>query len=138
MAKDLTNTYKIDEAKGLVKYTIKAHGVYYTGKSKVNVEAGDVFDLEKGKRIAKLRAVLKMKRGLIAETEDMQNKVNDFIAFAPMLEEKLNVLRRSQGQVEAKLQEVLDSVAASAPAGIAENVPTGKVKKTRAPRTKKA
>jgi hypothetical protein len=134
MAKDLTNTYKIDEAKGLVKYTIKAHGVYYTGKSKVNVEAGDVFDLEKGKRIAKLRAVLKMKRGLIAETEDMQNKVNDFIAFAPMLEEKLNVLRKSQSQVEAKLQEVLDSIAASAPAPEATK-PVGKVKKSR---TKKA
>ena len=138
MAKDLTNTYKIDEAKGLVKYTIKAHGVYYTGKSKVNVEAGDVFDLEKGKRIAKLRAVLKMKRGLINESIDMQNKINDFIAFAPVLEEKIKVLQRSQGQVEAKLQEVLDSVAASSTGTITDNVHTDKVKKTRATRTKKA
>ena len=52
MAKDLTNIYKIDEAKGLVKYTVKCHGRYFTGKSKVNVDEGDVFDLEKGKRIA--------------------------------------------------------------------------------------
>ena len=64
MVVDLTNRYKVNEEKGIVKYTVKAHGEYYTGVAKeTNFEEGDVFDLEKGKRIAKLRAILKMKRG---------------------------------------------------------------------------
>ena len=103
MAKDLTNIYKIDEAKGLVKYTIKAHGVYYTGKSKVNVEAGDVFDLEKGKRIAKLRAILKMKRGLLSELLELQEVVRAIASSEESLQEEIAVLTDSATQVQEKL-----------------------------------
>lgn len=103
MAKDLTNIYKIDEAKGLVKYTIKAHGVYYTGKSKVNVEAGDVFDLEKGKRIAKLRAVLKMKRGLLSELLELQTLVRVIASSEESLQEEIAVLTDSATRVQEKL-----------------------------------
>ena len=103
MAKDLTNIYKIDEAKGLVKYTIKAHGVYYTGKSKVNVEAGDVFDLEKGKRIAKLRAVLKMKRGLLSELLELQEVVRAIASTEESLQEEIAVLTDSATRVQEKL-----------------------------------
>lgn len=103
MAKDLTNIYKIDEAKGLVKYTIKAHGVYYTGKSKVNVEAGDVFDLEKGKRIAKLRAILKMKRGLLSELLELQEVVRTIASSEESLQEEIAVLTDSATRVQEKL-----------------------------------
>ena len=103
MAKDLTNIYKIDEAKGLVKYTIKAHGVYYTGKSKVNVEAGDVFDLEKGKRIAKLRAVLKMKKGLLSELLELQEVVRTIASSEESLQEEIAVLTDSTTRVQEKL-----------------------------------
>ena len=103
MAKDLTNIYKIDEAKGLVKYTIKAHGVYYTGKSKVNVEAGDVFDLEKGKRIAKLRAVLKMKRGLLSELLELQEIVRVIASSEESLQGEIAVLTDSATRVQEKL-----------------------------------
>lgn len=103
MAKDLTNIYKIDEAKGLVKYTIKAHGVYYTGKSKVNVEAGDVFDLEKGKRIAKLRAILKMKRGLLSELLELQTLVRVIASSEESLQEEIAVLTDSATRVQEKL-----------------------------------
>ena len=103
MAKDLTNIYKIDEAKGLVKYTIKAHGVYYTGKSKVNVEAGDVFDLEKGKRIAKLRAVLKMKKGLLSELLELQEVVRTIASSEESLQGEIAVLTDSATRVQEKL-----------------------------------
>lgn len=103
MAKDLTNIYKIDDAKGLVKYTIKAHGVYYTGKSKVNVEAGDVFDLEKGKRIAKLRAVLKMKRGLLSELLELQEIVRVIASSEESLQEEIAILTDSATRVQEKL-----------------------------------
>ena len=36
MVVDLTNRYKINEEKGIVKYTVKAHGEYYTGVAKTN------------------------------------------------------------------------------------------------------
>ena len=107
MAKDLTNIYKIDEAKGLVKYTIKARGVYYTGKSKVNVEAGDVFDLEKGKRIAKLRAVLKMKRGLLSELLELQTLVRVIASSEESLQEEIAVLTDSTTRVQEKLNSEL-------------------------------
>ena len=38
MVVDLTNRYKVNEEKGIVKYTVKAHGEYYTGVAKTNFE----------------------------------------------------------------------------------------------------
>ena len=49
MVVDLTNRYKINEEKGIVKYTVKAHGEYYTGVAKTNFEEGDVLVLNNTK-----------------------------------------------------------------------------------------
>jgi len=107
MAKDLTNIYKIDEAKGLVKYTVKAYGVYYTGKSKVNVEAGDVFDLEKGKRLAKLRAILKMKRGLLKELLNFQSEVQFYADMLDDIQEQIQVLTQSATRLQERINNEL-------------------------------
>lgn len=105
--KDLTNVYKIDEANGLVKYTVKAHGMYFTGKSKANVDEGDVFDLEKGKRIAKLRALLKMKRHFLNEALDIQEYVRAMASMEDEITEQVAVLTRSLCHIEDQLNEAL-------------------------------
>lgn len=107
MAQDLTNVYKIDEAKGLVKYTVKCHGRYFTGKSKVNVEDGDVFDLEKGKRIAKLRAVLKMKRAQLTELIEVRDWIREIASCEENLTEQIQVFTNSTVHLQDKLNEVL-------------------------------
>lgn len=104
---DLSNVYKVDEAKGTVKYTVKCHGQYFTGKSKVNRESGDEFDLEKGKRIAKLRAILKMKRAQLTEAIETQSQIREIIAAEPKLNEFIGVLTNSVCQVETKLNAAL-------------------------------
>ena len=103
MAKDLTNIYKIDEAKGLVKYTVKCHGRYFTGKSKVNTEDGDVFDLEKGKRIAKLRAIMKMKLAQLAELVEIQAWVRELASHQDELAEQIQVYKNSTQHLQEKL-----------------------------------
>lgn len=107
MAQDLTNVYKIDEAKGLVKYTVKCHGRYFTGKSKVNVADGDVFDLEKGKRIAKLRAVLKMKRAQLTELIEFRDWVREVASTEEKLTEQIQVFTNSTIHLQDKLSEAL-------------------------------
>lgn len=107
MVVDLTNRYKINEEKGIVKYTVKAHGEYYTGVAKTNFEEGDVFDLEKGKRIAKLRAVLKMKQGLMREALHAQEKIRDIISYQEDLQEYIQKLTQSTANVNEKLNTVL-------------------------------
>lgn len=107
MAKDLTNVYKIDEAKGLVKYTVKAHGVYFTGKSKVNVDAGDVFDLEKGKRIAKLRAILKMKQAMFRELNEFRAWVLEVASLESEVNDRIAATDTSIVNLQKKLTEVL-------------------------------
>lgn len=107
MAKDLTNIYKIDEAKGLVKYTVKCHGRYFTGKSKVNVDEGDVFDLEKGKRIAKLRAILKMKQAQLAEMIEVHAWIRELSAHEKELGEQIQVYTNSTLHLQEKLNEAL-------------------------------
>jgi hypothetical protein len=107
MAKDLTNIYKIDEAKGLVKYTVKAYGVYYTGKSKVNVEAGDVFDLEKGKRLAKLRAILKMKKGVLKNLLEFQEMVRYYASLEDEIQEQIQVLTQSATRLTERINNEL-------------------------------
>lgn len=107
MAKDLTNIYKIDEAKGLVKYTVKCHGRYFTGKSKVNVDEGDVFDLEKGKRIAKLRAILKMKEAQLDELTEFQAWVHELASHEKEISEQIQVYTESAKHLQIKLNEAL-------------------------------
>lgn len=107
MVVDLTNRYKINEEKGIVKYTVKAHGEYYTGVAKTNFEEGDVFDLEKGKRIAKLRAILKMKRALLKEALSIQEVMREIISQEEDLQNHIQALTQSASNVEEKLNEVL-------------------------------
>jgi hypothetical protein len=107
MVVDLTNRYKINEEKGIVKYTLKAHGFYYTGVAKTNFEEGDVFDLEKGKRIAKLRAILKMKRAFLKEALAIQEVMREIISQEEDLQNHIQALTQSAANVEEKLNEVL-------------------------------
>lgn len=103
MNKDLTNVYKVDETKGLVKYTVKANGNYYTGKAKCNFEDGDKFDLEKGKRIAKLRAVKKMKQAQLKEAMELQYHIRMLVAMQEDLENDVQKYTQSLVSIEDKL-----------------------------------
>ena len=106
-ATDLSNIYKIDEAKGLVKYTIKCHGHYFTGRAQVNREAGDVFDVEKGKRLAKLRALLKMKRAQLTELIEIQTLVRRIAEAEQKVTEEVAIFTDSIHRLEAKLNDEL-------------------------------
>ena len=108
MAEDLTNRYKINEEKGIVKYTVKAHGEYYTGVAKTNFEEGDVFDLEKGKRIAKLRALLKMKRAHLKESLAIQEIIREIISQEEDIQNRIQALTQSTAFIEEKLNDVLE------------------------------
>jgi DNA-binding XRE family transcriptional regulator len=99
----LTNPYKIDEVKGIVKYTVKCHGQYFTGRAQVNHEAGDVFDVEKGKRLAKLRALLKMKRAQLAELVEIQTQVRQIAESEQKVTETVAIFTDSVYRLEAKL-----------------------------------
>ena len=104
----LTHRYKVNEKTGVVKYTVKAHGVYYTGVAKTNFAEGDVFDLEKGKRIAKLRAILKMKRGLLKEALEIQEVLNELVSKQDDVQELIQKLTQSAANVQEKLNEILE------------------------------
>ena len=108
MIVDLTHRYKVNEKTGVVKYTVKAHGVYYTGVAKTNFAEGDVFDLEKGKRIAKLRAILKMKRGLLKEALEIQEVLNELVSKQDDVQELIQKLTQSAANVQEKLNEILE------------------------------
>ena len=107
MIVDLTHRYKVNEETGVVKYTVKAHGVYYTGVAKTNFAEGDVFNLEKGKRIAKLRAILKMKRGLLKEALEIQEFLNELVSKQEEVQELIQKLTQSASNVQEKLNKVL-------------------------------
>jgi hypothetical protein len=112
MAVDLTKIYQIDEEKGIVKHTVKAYGNYFTGTAKTNFEAGDTFDVEKGKRIAKLRAVQKMKKALlkdslkdlefIREVASLEEDVQDYIQ--KLTESILYIQNRLRVETEADVE----------------------------------
>ena len=103
MNKDLTNVYKVDETKGLVKYTVKANGNYYTGRAKCNFEDGDMFNLDKGKRIAKLRAVKKMKQAQLKEAMELQYHIRMLVAMQEDLENDIQKCTQSLVSIEDKL-----------------------------------
>lgn len=108
MVVDLTHRYKVNEKTGVVKYTVKAHGVYYTGVAKTNFAEGDVFDLEKGKRIAKLRAILKMKQGLLKEALEVQEFLCELVSKQDDVQELIQKLTQSAANVQEKLNEILE------------------------------
>ena len=116
-ATDLSNIYKIDETKGLVKYTVKCHGQYFTGRAQVNREAGDVFNIEKGKRLAKLRALLKMKRAQLAELIELQTLVRQIAETEPKVTEEVTVFTDSVHRLEAKLHAELGIATTAVPTG---------------------
>lgn len=107
MAKDLTNVYKIDEENGIVKYTVKCKGFYFTGKAKVNKEDGDEFDIEKGKRIAKLRAILKMKKAQLVDLVEIQQWLNELLSNKEAIEEQIEVYKNSAKHIQEKLDKEL-------------------------------
>lgn len=108
MAKDLTNQYKIDEEKGIVKYTVKCHGRYFTGKAKVNKEAGDVFNLDLGKRIAKLRALSKMKSAQLYEALEAQSFLRQLIEKEQIFSERIQKLTESSIRISDELERITE------------------------------
>lgn len=117
-ATDLSNTFKIDEIKGLVKYTVKCHGRYFTGRAQVNHDAGDVFDVEKGKRLAKLRALLKMKRAQLTELVEIQTLVRQIAESEQKVTEEVSVFTDSVCRLEAKLNAELGVAPTAATADV--------------------
>lgn len=105
MAVDLTKIYQIDEEKGIVKHTVKAYDEYYTGIAKVNTEAGDVFDVEKGKRIAKLRAVRKMKKALLKDALRDLEFVREIASCEENVQEYIQKLTESISYIDNRLLE---------------------------------
>ena len=105
MAVDLTKIYQIDEEKGIVKHTVKAYDEYYTGIAKVNTEAGDVFDVEKGKRIAKLRAVRKMKKALLKDALSDLEFVREIASCEENVQEYIQKLTESISYIDNRLLE---------------------------------
>lgn len=118
MAVDLTKIYQIDEEKGIVKHTVKAHGNYFTGTAKTNFADGDIFDVEKGKRIAKLRAVQKMKKALLKDAisdlefvREIASAEDDIIDYIQKMTESLSYIQNKLAievgaDVEVKEEEV--------------------------------
>lgn len=107
MNKDLTNVYKVDEQKGIVKYTVKANGRYFTGKSKCNFEDGDKFDLEQGKRIAKLRAIRKMKIAQLKAALHVQEQLQILLSAKNNIDERVQVYTQSICSLDEKLAKEL-------------------------------
>lgn len=118
MAIDLTKIYQIDEQKGIVKHTVKAYDMYFTGVAKTNFEDGDTFDVEKGKRIAKLRALSKMKKHLLKEAmtdleliRELASTEDELIDYIQKMTESLNYIQNKLAievgaDVEIKEEEV--------------------------------
>lgn len=107
MNKDLTNVYKVDEKNGIVKYTVKANGEFYTGRAKCNFDDGDKFDIEKGKRIAKLRAVKKMKSAQLKEALYVQGELRKLIEMQDDVDSKVQIYTQSLVSITEKLADVL-------------------------------
>lgn len=103
MAVDLTKIYQIDEEKGIVKHTVKAYGNYFTGTAKTNFEAGDVFNLETGKRIAKLRAVMKMKKHLLKDALNELEFIREIASLEEGVQDYIQKLTESITYVQNKL-----------------------------------
>lgn len=107
MNKDLTNVYKVNEQKGIVKYTVKANGRYFTGKAKCNFEDGDKFDLEQGKRIAKLRAIRKMKIAQLKEALFVLEQLQILLSAKDDIDGRVQIYTQSICSLDEKLAKEL-------------------------------
>lgn len=101
------NTYKVNKRKGTVEYTTKAYDVYYTGKAKVNKEDGDVFDEATGKRIAFLRAIMKMKKSLLKENLNYLEFIRNVSSMEEEIQTKVQLLTESYYRLEEKLNDII-------------------------------
>lgn len=104
MAVDLTKIYQIDEEKGIVKHTVKAYGNYFTGTAKTNFEAGDIFNLETGKRIAKLRAVMKMKKHLLKDALNDLELIREIASLEEDVQDYIQKLTESITYIQNRLR----------------------------------
>lgn len=100
--------YKINKEKGLVKCTVKAYNTYYTGKAKVNTDEGDVFDEEKGKKIARCRALLKMKKALLNSAIDELEFIMSLESVKEELSDYIQKITESMNRLEEILCKELD------------------------------
>lgn len=105
MKGDINNTYTVNRKTGVITFTTKAYDVYYTGTAKLNKTAGDTFDETKGKRIAKLRAIMKMKRALLKENLQFQEFIHKISAMEEEIQTKIQLLTESYYRLEQKLND---------------------------------
>ena len=103
--------YTIKEKKRLVTYSFVAKGNIYTGRATCSPE--DTFDVEKGKRIAKLRAILALKKDGLRELRTDLTIAQNVLTPASVkaiegpLNEKIEVYAVSVQNLEKKIAEQL-------------------------------
>ena len=84
--KDLTKVWVKTDDK-TIKYALKAYGKYFVG-SAVCKEC-DTFDVEKGKRIAKLKAIYKMKKYRANELIKLQSILREYASLEEEVTDEL-------------------------------------------------
>lgn len=96
--------YKISQEKRYVKCSIYAHGVYFTGTAKCDDR--DEFDAQFGKRLAYLRAIRKMKQGLIKATQMFLEEIQA-LPSVEEINDKVKYLTAGVEHLDAKIDELL-------------------------------
>lgn len=96
--------YKISQEKRVVKCTIYAHGVFFTGVAKCDQR--DEFDVDYGKRLAYLRAIRKMKIGEIRAVCAYIEQLKKLPTIAE-LEDKVNYLQKGVENLNTKIADQL-------------------------------
>lgn len=107
MNNNQTPIISVNEKEGIVKYTVKAYGKYFTGKSKTNFDEGDTFDKDKGIRIAKYRALLKMKKYILTEFLSQQAFIRELASFEEIITEHIRKITESSYNIQNKLDNEL-------------------------------
>ena len=94
--------YTIKEKKRLVTYTIlTSDGSYFTGRAQCS--PGDTFDVEKGKRIAKFRAIIALKKDQLASLRADKEFISR-VMLTNSLREKFN------REIADEIQVYMDSI----------------------------
>lgn len=83
---DLTKVWVQTDSK-TIKYALKAYGKYFVGTAVC--KDCDTFDSEKGKRIAKLKAIYKMKKYRVNELIKLQNLLREFACIEDEVTDEL-------------------------------------------------
>lgn len=99
--------YTVDEKQGIVTCTLKCYGVYFTGKAKANFDEGEVFDEEIGKKIAKYRAVLKMRKALLKSAMNDLAYIRQIASLEEQVQDYIRKTTENYFKVEQQLNDIL-------------------------------